>query len=389
MKVRLPKLWPHQLEFLQSPHKRKLVVTGRRVGKTVMAAAWIIKQALHSKGVYWWIGKDHDQVLIAQRFLSWCLADLDCYSASTRTYHLPNGSQIILKSALSDGLRGEGLSGIVLDEVAFYRPHLWQVVLPPCININAHVVFITTPNGHNWLYEMYEQVKDNPEWFIMQCPTWLSPLKPYDHVVKEHIDHGGSMSEAKWNQEHRGWFTAPEGAVWPAHYFDDILVKSIPPVYQRSGIGVDLSYGGFKSDWMGVVMLGYQDGVHYLDCRNLRTSIPKLLDSVKFLADLYRAQCMVFDVTGREAPIPKHEFERCWPGGRNIPRLTFLTLSKSDGSKTQRLHELGSLFENGKVKVLDNPGGQEYVRECRAFPAGDFDDMPDAHQMIFRVLSTT
>jgi hypothetical protein len=71
---------------------------------------------------------------------------------------LYNGSVIELKgSENADSLRGRSLTGVVLDEAAVMKRHVWfEVVRPSLADQQGWALFITTPKGtSSWFYEIY------------------------------------------------------------------------------------------------------------------------------------------------------------------------------------------------------------------------------------------
>jgi len=77
---------------------------------------------------------------------------------------LVNGSTITLRSRKNyDALRGAKYNFIVLDECADMKPEVWFSVLRPTLSdTGGHALFISSPKGRNWFYELWcEGEKEN------------------------------------------------------------------------------------------------------------------------------------------------------------------------------------------------------------------------------------
>lgn len=79
----------------------------------------------------------------------------------------PNGARIYLFGADNPGrLRGQGFDGVVMDEVAMMREQVWrEVVRPTLSDRKGWAIFIGTPQGRNYFYEIFERAKKDPTWY--------------------------------------------------------------------------------------------------------------------------------------------------------------------------------------------------------------------------------
>ncbi len=374
--------WDHQAELILTDRPRAICIAGRRSGKTQGATMNVLARAWQRPGIYWWIGPTAIQIGVGIDTMHEVLGNRHdvLFRKSENTFYLPNGSRVTYLSAAGDkSLRGRGLSGLVIDEAAFVKKSVWFKDLAPALmDKRGWAVLASTPNGFNWLWELWEANKDSPLWLRQQFPTWANPCITEEEVRAERNE----FNDAAWRQEHLGQFVASENALWPPEYFEDLLVDRIPPAYQRSALAVDLSEGNLASDYQGLVMLGWLDQVHYLHCEALRMAAPQLLQRVKALCDLYRPEMLVVDATGM-AVFTADAFRAMWPQG-GMPRLIPIKLHEH---KQTRLQRLAAPLHQKLVKVLGNEGGLEYVREARDFPSTlSHDDLLDAHEMAWRCL---
>ncbi len=80
---------------------------------------------------------------------------------------LLNGARIRVHGADNpDRLRGAYLDGVVLDEVADWRPSVWAEVLRPMLSDRqGWATFIGTPKGRNEFHETWERAQTAADWF--------------------------------------------------------------------------------------------------------------------------------------------------------------------------------------------------------------------------------
>lgn len=154
------KLTVPQAKVWSGATRFKVLVCGRRFGKTFLALLWLINQASQKKGIYYYIAPSYVMAKsIAWRLLKEMIGEhVTNKNESELFVELPNGSIIQLKGAENrDSLRGVSLSGAVLDEFAFMVHEVWsEVVRPATSDRQAPVLFITSPAGWNWAKDLYD-----------------------------------------------------------------------------------------------------------------------------------------------------------------------------------------------------------------------------------------
>jgi phage FluMu gp28-like protein len=76
--------------------------------------------------------------------------------------HFANGSILLLRSAeQGDGLRGDTVNFLYIDEAAFVsRKFISEVLLPMVTRTNGRLLVFSTPNGRNWFYEWFNEGQD-------------------------------------------------------------------------------------------------------------------------------------------------------------------------------------------------------------------------------------
>jgi len=196
---------PHlkQQEVLRHPAKNKIIVCGRRSGKTQMIAAELIRGA---------VTKEYRrQIVIAPIFKQSLIVftkildimsrsgrhDTDIRSVSRSPYPkvtFVNGSYIDFASADNpDSLRGEAYDRVFLDESAFIRKHAMDVIRPLTFDTGAPIWETTTPFGKGELWERWLRGQNDPNWATFHYNYKDNPyldLEGVQEIEKDIEEHG-------------------------------------------------------------------------------------------------------------------------------------------------------------------------------------------------------
>lgn len=196
-----------QVVVYRARSRFKVVVAGRRWGKTVLAGAMMIRFVQVKRRLVWYVAPSYRMakqimwpVLMEMIPAKW----IKKVNETTLTITLRNGTRVELKGADNpDSLRGVGVHYLVMDEVQDIDPVAWTKVLRPTLaSTGGHALFIGTPKAYNFLYDLYMLGQDpgNQErgiWMSWQFPTMTSPFIP-----KSEIDAAArDMDEKSFNQE--------------------------------------------------------------------------------------------------------------------------------------------------------------------------------------------
>ena len=150
---------PHQKVLHDDEHRYKVVVAGRRFGKSVFARMHCLLNALSEPGLYWIVNPTYRQ----GKQIHWhelkkeIPYDLVSYKNEQElSIQLVNGSRIEIKGADNeDSLRGVGLKGVVIDEAADQKLKVWEeIIRPTLIDSGGWAIFIGTPKGFNWFFDL-------------------------------------------------------------------------------------------------------------------------------------------------------------------------------------------------------------------------------------------
>lgn len=214
--IKLPKLHSGQVEIVQNAARFKVVVCGRRWGKTTLGIWLCLRGAIQDPGIYWWVGPTFPSV---QSSGAWeMLKNIVSLIPGTEIREadkeviLVNGSQIWIKTAKDpDSLRGPKLKGVVLDEFSQTQSRAWTEVLRPALtDYRGWALFIGTPKGKNWAYRLFQTAQTRVGWAAFKKPTTNNPFIDPKEIEDARLD----MSDNEFKQEYEADFGASQYLVY-------------------------------------------------------------------------------------------------------------------------------------------------------------------------------
>jgi hypothetical protein len=212
-----------QTKIFEDASRFKVVVAGRRFGKTVLAL-WVLIAAAYLKAnsINWYTAPTYRQAKqIAWAMLRGFLPPEAVASKNETdlTMTLTNGSAISLRGADNyDSLRGVGLDSLVLDEYADMAAEVWTEVLRPALSDKlGTALFIGTPAGFNHLYDLWSEADNKPDWKAWQFTTKDGGNVPLDELEAARLD----LDERTYRQEYEASFASLTGRVY--YEFDRLL----------------------------------------------------------------------------------------------------------------------------------------------------------------------
>ncbi len=209
-----PPLYPLQAEIKAHPAKRKVVATGRRVGKTWLAGD-IALDCIGNGQKALYISTSQDQTdLFWERVKKWLIGRPGLYKNETRRLLRLGTGQIRAKTGSNpDILRGEDCDLLILDECAFLDPAAWyEVGAPMLIDRDGIVYFFSTPNRKNWFYFLYNKAlaDSSGRWAAWNVPTQANPHLSIEALAELTTD----MTAEAYRQEILAEFLESGGEVF-------------------------------------------------------------------------------------------------------------------------------------------------------------------------------
>ena len=161
-------LRPAQGEVFSATNRFRVLVAGRRFGKSYLACIELLKAALERPGeTYFYCAPTYRMA----KDIAWKTLKKIIPNSLVRTKNetelrmeLINDSTIELKGTENaSALRGRSLSGVVLDEAAFMEAEVWFEVLRPALaDKQGWALFISTPEGTaSWFYDLWCYVDED------------------------------------------------------------------------------------------------------------------------------------------------------------------------------------------------------------------------------------
>ena len=240
------KLSNPQQTISDSSSRFRVVVAGRRFGKSYLSMNEMAKVARHPLKNVWYIAPTYRMCrqIIWEQFKD-KLTEINWLRKSNETdlsLTLTNGSKISLRGADNpDSLRGVSLDFVVFDEFAYIDHRAWQEIIRPTLSsTQGSAMFITTPCGvSNWAYDLFNKGNDPSEeqWESFKYTTVDGGFVPEWEIEQAKKD----LDKRTFDQEYLADFTTATNLVYYA--FDRQLnirpwEKEIPSVIH---VGMDFN----------------------------------------------------------------------------------------------------------------------------------------------------
>jgi len=262
MKINLTK---PQYQVSSSNKRFRVLVSGRRFGKTYLCITEMMKYATKVKKNIWYVAPTFKMAReIVWLKLKQMLSDfnwIETINETNLSIKIRNsGSIISLKGCENyDSLRGVGIDFLILDEFADIDEKAWTEVLRASVaDTQGDVLMCGSPKGFgNWSYRMYEKGKRESQWDSFQFTTLQGGMVPAEEIEQAKQD----VDIRTFRQEFEGTFENYAGAVYyNFHAVDNVLEKKID--WQKPlHIGLD-----FNVDPMSACVAQIdRDKIHFID----------------------------------------------------------------------------------------------------------------------------
>lgn len=363
--LRLPRLREDQYEIARHPAKVKVLVMGRRWGKTVLGGAivlsaaavgqrwaWIVPQYRNSRAIWRWIERTVGdlraaggcEVLRAERMVTFACGGLvGVYSADN-----------------PDAIRGEAFHGVVLDEAARIPEDAWTDVIQPTLaDYDGDAILISTPQGHNWFYREYIRGLEGAEGYAsFHAPSSANPSPQIRHAAELARTR---VSERTYRQEWLAEFLDEAGGVFRgvAEVCQAAPLEQREP-YRTYVMGVDWGqaddytvFSVFDAGSGTQVALDRMRGVDYL----------VQLERLKALASRFAVRVIVAEANAMGAPLIDFLV------AEGLPVEPFVT---TNATKKQIIDGLALAMEQRAIRLLADPDQMRELQDYQAtrLPSG-------------------
>jgi len=269
-----------QLEVFKSTTRRRVLVAGRRFGKTILSINELCKFAAFKPDKrpreIWYVAPYYGQAKeIAWSFLkehliegNWISSEKQC-NESALSVTIFNGNVIKLKGAANpDSLRGKGLSFVVLDEFQDMKQEAWSEVIRPSLSdMNGHALFIGTPKGYNWAFDMFQKGDKGGPSKEKGWRSWRFTTLEGGNVSRGEIEEAKrDLDERTFRQEYEASFETYAGIVYYAFdRIENVMPFNAPPKHEFSRLPLHIGMDFNISPMAATVSIETPDYTHAFD----------------------------------------------------------------------------------------------------------------------------
>ena len=165
-----------------SPFQFNVVCFGRQSGKSTYGINKLLQKAWpRENGLYWYVGPTYR---LANQMYERTMVSLMKSGAmkdksdSELFIELLSGSRIYYKSGDNPGaLLGETLDGAIIDECREQKKEIWFHYIQPMLGTTGGWAdFLSTPNGFDWFYDIYQNTRTRKNWGAFHAPSTSNPF---------------------------------------------------------------------------------------------------------------------------------------------------------------------------------------------------------------------
>jgi hypothetical protein len=213
---------PKQRQIIQSvihsTAKFHIANIGRQFGKSLMGQNLLLWWAINDGPCkILWVSPVYSQTSKVQKELFNAIQGsglVKTCNMSSNEMSLHNGTEIIFRSAERyDNIRGGTYDYAIIDEAAFMKDEAWKEAIRPTLLVRGKkVLFISTPKGRNWFYELFQLglSQDYPNYISYTGSSYDTP-----YIADEEIeDAKRTLPEAVFRQEYLAEFIEGGGEVF-------------------------------------------------------------------------------------------------------------------------------------------------------------------------------
>jgi phage FluMu gp28-like protein len=256
MTIQLPEPHQNQQLILDSDSRFRVVMCGRRFGKSELSQVEMISSALQGMSVAY-ITPTYN---LARTFFDKLIKVIPFENnKSELLIRFPNeGSIQFFTGERLDNMRGRKFHLVVIDEASFI-PNLedgWKNSIRPTLtDYKGKALFLSTPKGKNYFYSLFMKGGE-PDWQSFKFTTYDNP-----YIDKHEInDARNQLPHAVFEQEYMA--NAMENAANPfgSNHIQDCIKPLSPLPVQFYGIDLAKSF-----DWSVIIGLDEHGNVAYFN----------------------------------------------------------------------------------------------------------------------------
>lgn len=238
-------MWDFQEEMMLKYTKNRFVINllPRQMGKSITTVAFCLHEAIFKSNQS--IGVLANKASTARKILQQAkrmyenlpfFLQVGVVEWNKGSIELGNGSSIVAESGNSDAVRGFTFNTIVLDEFAFLEnAEDFYTSTYPVISSGSKskVIIISTPNGMNLFYKMWEDAKSGRNEFVSLRVDWWQHPRRDDKWAKT---AERNMGKRKFGQEFGNQFHGSSGTLISGEKLATLVWKE--PIVETDNIKI-------------------------------------------------------------------------------------------------------------------------------------------------------
>lgn len=255
-----------QQQVSDDPARFRVIAAGRRWGKSFLSLNELAKFSCEPKQRCLYVAPTYRQAkTIMWQELKDRLIErqwVKKINESELQITLVNESTISLRSTDNyDALRGGKYNFIVMDECADMNPDAWfQVLRPTLSDTLGHAMFITSPKGRNWVYDLWTNAQVLEDWNAYQFTTLSGGNVPESEIEAAIRD----LDDRTFKQEYEAQFVDYSGVIFYA-YNDELHLKKYDHnlFVDRTPLFIGCDFN--NSPITAVIATKFKDTLHIID----------------------------------------------------------------------------------------------------------------------------
>lgn len=210
---------PHtggQRALYKHPARFHIVACGRRWGKTSFGKLIVAETLFKYKMDVWWVSPTYKMSGAIWRDLRKSIGKYAVWAnASERIMEFSDGATLTIWTGDSaDTMRGGAPGIVIIDEAAMIKDsEMWPSVIRPALTDHrGKALFLSTPRGHNWFWELYNRGHDPlfPDYKSWNFPTGYNPILPAGEIEEARK----TIPDRLFRQEYLAEFIEDAGGVF-------------------------------------------------------------------------------------------------------------------------------------------------------------------------------
>jgi len=382
---------PAQSLFHSSDARFRVLICGRKLGKTEMLINEFMRYAGVPDSVLWWLSPQYSISKIAwDRFHKYINPEI-IKRVSIRDYEveLINGTRIAFKSGESGkGLVGEGVDFVAVDESARLKESIWRRDVRPNLGDQDRIgdaCLASTPLGLNWIYHEWRKglSHDFPEYEswaykFLQMPITGEIVEPYDggfpswvnpYWPRRELNEVLYIPRTIFLEEYGGRFldtlsyifTSVDNVVQDGR-FGRQLIERFPQ--RKLGVKYYVGFDVARSGAGDNAVISIIDEDYTLVNMSVMRGwgYQRQMDEAKAIAEDYNNATICVDSTGPQGDPIAELLSDSYP---NVVPYHY-----TSSRKRELMDNLSVLINTGKLRIpCDEYEAQELVKEMRVFGA--------------------